>query len=320
MRFLMKEKPIDTQHQKVCFGRYFSAWMLMVVALSLTSCTSTYEKIVTYHVEFTADGINYNVTTRYPWYYVQMFAVDHQWADYNRARIQGALKDGSEYFVTAGEYYYYESGRTNVQPTIFVRIAPNLAESFDANHSHSSHHTIHIIKAYVDIRNEGNVPYDVAEKINEKYIASQKYIHIYHSVGAKFTPFDSVKDAQHDFYSGSMPENSTLPSYKDAKFSFHPLDATIANSDVDITYDGQFFHPVFPSAGLTPTWVEDPHITASGDYTSGTPSDIAIKFNHESLVISPTIRRTFYLDPRTHKVIIFYDDDAQLLFKTNDPL
>lgn len=158
---------------------------------------------MTYHVEFIADGVQYSRTAQYPWYYAQTFERSDHYADYNKAAIHGFLKDGSEYIVIGDGYHYFESGHTEMQSTIYVRIAPTILESFDSKHVHSPHHQIHITKSYVDIRNEGEVSYETAEKVDKLYTASLKSLSHYHSVGAKITPFSSASAAEDDFFNTS---------------------------------------------------------------------------------------------------------------------
>lgn len=289
------------------------ALIATLASLFLASCSSTTQKLVTYHVEFMADGSAYNVVTKYMWYHTERFANDSYRANYATSQIRGTLKDGSQYEIIPSGYAFYESGHTDVQSVIYIRTTRNIAESFDETHDHSPSHTVHITKSYVDITDAGGASDSVAESANKDYLLVQKSYRVYQAVGAKVTPFSNVEEAKKSFINSGTPTIPPPLGYKNAAFNFHPIDAVLANSEADMTYDGQSFHAAFPRSREASIWVLDPDVGVEGEYTTGHHLDINVSFGGKNIFVDP-IMRSFYLDPISQKVIIFFKDEAVLGF------
>jgi len=305
----------NTRKIKSKMTYYPSLLVPLFTALLLSGCNSAYKKLVTYHVEFVADGVHYSRTIQYPWYYIQTFEYTRHYADYNKSSIHGFLKNGSGYIIDGSSYYYYESGHTDTKSTIFVRITPTIVESFDLKHFHSPHHQIHITQSYVNIRNEGEVPYNTAVDVDKRYRASQKYLSYYFSVGAKITPFSSTTQTEDDFYNTSPSPFQAPGTWKKPEFNFHPADAVIGNSDADITYDGKLFHAAFPGTGLATTWVLAPDVHLDGIGISGQRPSIITTLNGKEVIIKPMGRMVKAgINTVTGKAVLFYECDASLHF------
>lgn len=308
--------------QKVCSRRHLGVFVLLLQLLFLAGCNVANKKLVTYHVEFVADGIPYSVQTHFFWYSASDFERGTVTAiGLDNDRINGTLKDGTKFVVLAykpfyNSYYFdhYKHSRNAVESRIYLRAAPNLVTSFDKTHTHSPTHDIRIKNSYVVVGNAQGAPYGTVRAMEHTDYTAARREKYYYTVGAKITPFQSTKQALDDYSNNGPIRYPAPPSYKKPTFNFHFYNATIENSEADIVYDGNAFRVTFPDSGLATTWVlvPDMRLVGGGAFRGSSP-DVAVMFGNERTTIRD-IQPSAVTDPTTGKAVIVYEDGAWLHF------
>lgn len=299
-----------------------NVFIITLATLCIASCSSAHKRLVTYHVEFEADGVPYSGTTKFTWYAAQNFEYSFTAIDFDKARIRGTLKDGTKYIIATSTLnynnYYFDKarhGRVAVGSIIFLRTAPNLAESFDKSHTHSPGHIVHITNSYITVGDAHGISYGVAEAAQRAYYAAGQHIESYYTVGVKITPFHDAKQAVDDFYNTGPPRYPAPKDYKPSTFNFHPIEARVENSDADITYDGKLFHVMLPNTGLATPWVLATGVHGIGGVVRGLRPNIVVGLDGEEITIKPLGRMVNAgINTATGRALLFYECDTSLGF------
>lgn len=310
------------------FYRYAVAlWVLL-----LSGCSPPWvdKSLVTYHVEFEADGRSYSATSTMTCYHVWSFALGDRWiGDFDDLIIRGSLVDGSKYLAVPSKWTCSGSAEhRKVSTAIYIQLLGsngNLVESFDDRHDHSVHHQIRVRASLVSVESDGVALAETAKKTwfdyNERHSTSHwdKY---YQTVGAKATPFADPGQAKKDFLTNECPAGATESARfnlgcADSVFHFHPIDAVSDESEAIDAWDGNAFNVILGRSTEAQTWVLNPNISYDGktrSYKSPEGSYIAINFNGQRINVPSLLGREFYLDPASGKVVIFFEDDVILSF------